>query len=104
MAGYTSARPGWLDIYDTTDLVNGFDKSQGDVMLVDVGGGYGQDLDRFTAKNPGGAGRLILQDQDHVLEGAKVNEKVEKMPHDFFTPQTVKGESHSPQTWDRARW
>lgn len=37
------------------------------------------------------SGRLVLQDLPHVLDKADVPAGIAKQPHDFFTPQLVKG-------------
>lgn len=39
-----------------------------DVLIVDVGGNKGHDLEEFRAKWANAPGRLILQDQPHVFE------------------------------------
>ena len=66
-------------------------------MLVDVGGGRGHDVSAFRRRMgpefPEG-GRVVLEDLPAVLEDAgKLEEGVEKVGYDFFTPQVVVGES-----------
>lgn len=66
-------------------------------LIVDVGGGKGQALKRIMGAYPQiPAKRLVLQDRDDVIEEVvRVNEAdfedVQKMPHDFFKPNPVKG-------------
>lgn len=63
-----------------------------DVLIVDVGGGQGQNLERFKSKFPQAPGRLILEDRPRTV--AEVNFSaagMEAIPYDFFTPQPVKG-------------
>lgn len=46
----------------------------------------------FHNAHPERAGaRLILQDTEQVLSSASVPSSIEKMPHDFFQEQPVKG-------------
>ena len=70
------------------------------VLIVDVGGGKGRDLKAFHKKFPTLTGQLVLQDQASVLHDEEVkglDKKIKVMEHDFFTPQSIKGDlSHSP--------
>lgn len=67
-------------------------------FIVDVGGGYGKVLMSILEEAPRGFGaKCILQDRPDVL-AAIPDESipgVEKMAHDFFTPQPVQSESAS---------
>jgi hypothetical protein len=65
----------------------------GDVLLVDIGGATGHDLEAFHKAFPGMPGRLILQDLPGALVelDAQALAPVEVMAHDFFQPQPVKG-------------
>ncbi|PHH92320.1 hypothetical protein CDD83_7909 [Cordyceps sp. RAO-2017] len=61
-------------------------------MLVDVGGGYGHDLEEFHGKYPDAPGRLVLQDLARVLD--KVHRRsaaIQYMEYDFLTEQPVWG-------------
>jgi hypothetical protein len=64
-----------------------------DVLLVDVGGAAGHDLEAFHAAYPDMPGRLILQDLPGVITGldAPALAPIETVAHDFFQPQPVKG-------------
>ncbi|KAI9681051.1 MAG: hypothetical protein M1822_007125 [Bathelium mastoideum] len=62
------------------------------VLIVDVGGGKGHDLQQFISHYPESKGSFILQDLPEVI--AEVNglhSRITPMVHDFFTPQPVKG-------------
>jgi len=92
----------WTDWYDAeTRLLEGFDAKQGDVVLVDVGGGNGHETQKFCERF--GAkllGTLILQDLPDVLEGIQedsLNSKITTMAYDFFEPQPIKGKE--PSRW-----
>lgn len=50
MSGYRQGRPSWMDrdFYPVKErLVKGMDASKDAVMLVDVGGGHGHDIEEF---------------------------------------------------------
>ncbi len=64
------------------------------VLLVDVGGNKGHELESFQKTHPDVPGRLILQDLPTMIETVKRTgppKQVELMIYDFFTPQPVKG-------------
>ena len=98
MAGYNQGQAAWMDqgFYPVVErLFSGFTSHQlnNEVLLVDVGGGKGQDLIDFTFKYPERPGRVILQDLEAVLQDAgPFSNGIEPMAYDFFTPQPVKGE------------
>ncbi|MCJ1461494.1 hypothetical protein MMC07_000091 [Pseudocyphellaria aurata] len=67
-------------------------KSSSAPLLVDVGGGHGQDLIELKQRHPALPGRLILQDQSHVIdEITELPSGIETMSHDFFALQPVPG-------------
>ena len=72
-------------------------RSEGDdddderVLLVDVGGGRGDALRKFRRMHPELRGRVVIEDLPKVIEGQEVEEGVEAIAHDFFTPQPVIG-------------
>jgi hypothetical protein len=86
----------WLDWFDVQGrLLDGYDSTKNDTLLVDVGGGKGHDTQKFFeqygARFPGS---VVLQDQPGVIDGIKegtLDGKIVKMGHDFFEPQPVKG-------------
>jgi hypothetical protein len=87
--GHTS----WLDFFPIEEkLGKGFDKSNG-VMLIDMGGGMGHEIQEIKRRHPSLPGRMILQDLPETIERAPKVEGMEPMVHDFFTPQPVKGTS-----------
>ena len=90
MAGYNKMRPQWVDCYPYAERLN-LSSGEGP-MLVDVGGGLGQDLAAFHAKVPSGTGALILEDLPNVIEQVKaasppLPSAIKPLAHDFFTPQ-----------------
>lgn len=95
MSAYHQGRASWMDpgFYPVQDnLIQGARTGTDEVFLVDVGGNKGHDLEEFKSKWPEVPGRLILQDQPHVLaEIRSLNPAIEVTAHDFFTEQPVKG-------------
>jgi hypothetical protein len=90
-------RPSWTEegFYPIRDrLVKGLDTTGDRSVLVDVGGGAGLSLEEFRARIPEWKGRLVLQEQELVVKHAQtmgLNDKIEAMVYDFFTPQPIKG-------------
>ncbi|KAM5349552.1 hypothetical protein ACJ41O_006057 [Fusarium nematophilum] len=92
MGNTMGTRKYWYDWFPVQErLVDGFDASF--PLLVDVGGGRGHDMQAFHAKFPK-IGRLILQDLPQVIQNIRAGDldgAIEKVEHDFFTQQPVKG-------------
>ena len=79
----------WTTWYPVKELIfDGF--VDGDVLIVDVGGGYGHDLEKFCQLFPG-TYRAVLQDLPGTVEGAAVRDQIKVMAYNFFDPQPVKG-------------
>ena len=107
MVAYCQGHPAWCsaDVYPAADrLISGFDSTpQPDgsepVLLVDIGGNIGHDLQTFISQHPSHPGRLVLQDLPGVIAVAPPSLtsssfskiQVELQAHDFFTPQPVVG-------------
>jgi hypothetical protein len=96
MGNTMGAREYWHDWYDVRDrLLSGFQSSTDNALLVDIGGGKGHDLVAFDATfGKSYDGQLILQDLPQVLDDVareQLSSKIQKMAHDFFEDQPVKG-------------
>ena len=106
-----TGRSSWVDWFPIEErIITGFKDNDKDVaivseehgcnvLLVDVGGGHGQDLREFKQTFPDSGGRLILQDLPLVIAEADkegINDGIQMMEHDFFTPQPVKGKPSTP--------
>ncbi|RDK44403.1 o-methyltransferase [Aspergillus phoenicis ATCC 13157] len=94
MSVYHQGHASWMDpgFYPVDRLLHQFPTGNNDVLLVDVAGGKGHDLNELCTKWPNLPGRLILQDQPAVLaEATGLHSSIECMAHDFFTEQPVKG-------------
>lgn len=109
MAGYTSQRGSWLDIFPARTLLENT-KADGPLivdvgaspedktacllrLITPIGGGMGQDLVKYLQVVPESSGRLILQDLPQVIKDAtrSVPPGIITEGHDFFTAQPVKG-------------
>jgi hypothetical protein len=96
MAAYRAGKPSWVDpgFYPVSEeLADKFDPTSSEVMLVDVGGGLGHDLQELRERHPSLPGRLVLQDRAEVIDAVAAGGGgvFEATAHDFFTPQPVKG-------------
>ncbi|GFF95335.1 O-methyltransferase, putative [Aspergillus udagawae] len=89
-------QPQWFETYPAAESLRDVRDSPDSVLLVDVGGGPGQEMSRFRQRHPDVPGRIILQDLPLTLNRIeKIPEGIEPMEHDFFNPQPIKGETHS---------
>ncbi len=95
MTASRNCRPIFADWFPVQEqILNGYQcaaKDEDNVLLVDVGGGRGQDLETFTSRFPTAPGRLILQDLSRTVEHAKLSPRIEVMAYDFMKPQPIKG-------------
>lgn len=100
MGGYRLGRPSWVDpaVYPArANLIDGFvPSSPSAALLVDVGGSVGHDLELFLRAFPDAPppGRLVLQDRPAVVAAIPadgLDGRVERMAHDFFAEQPVRG-------------
>lgn len=92
MGGYRKGKASWMDpdLFPVDKLYLGAGPE--DVLLVDVGGGLGHDLEELKAKYPKLPGRLILQDRPEVIKQVqKASKAIESMEHDFLKEQQIKG-------------
>ncbi|KAL8826814.1 MAG: hypothetical protein Q9191_003565 [Dirinaria sp. TL-2023a] len=97
IAGCREDRPNFMDpgFYPVEEhLLEGLRYDGDAAAFVDVGGGYGQALAEFKKKVPAWKGRLVLQEQESVVQIAKVQSHasiIEPIVHDFFKPESLKG-------------
>lgn len=80
----------WLDIYPHETLLER-EPSGKEIVLVDVGGNVGRDIERFRVAHPEVAARLVLQDRPNVVRDSICPDTVKKMAYDFFEPQPICG-------------
>jgi hypothetical protein len=92
----------WLDWFDVEGrLLDGYDSTKNDTLLVDVGGGNGHVTQKFYEQfGARCSGSVVLQDLPGVIIAIKedtLDSKIVKMGLDFFEPQPIKGEQpYSP--------
>ncbi|KAL3475962.1 S-adenosyl-L-methionine-dependent methyltransferase [Aspergillus californicus] len=92
MEGDRGSRPPWVEWFPVEDqIIKPFTGGDGDIFLVDVAGGRGQDLKTFRDKFPQAKGRFILEDLPHVVEQCLPDIGVEKLDFDLFKPQPITG-------------
>lgn len=102
MARSRPERPDWFTFYPVRERLfaaatRDDEQVEGGVVLIDIGGGEGHDVEALRAAFPdvfASRGKLILQDLPAVVANIKTpasETTVERQPHDFFTPQPVHG-------------
>ena len=92
MTGQREGRAGWLDFFPFEAQVSkGFQGGDAAVMLVDIGGAFGHEVEAINAKYPKLSGMFVLQDLPSTLQNAIKVPGMETMAHDFFTPQPIQG-------------
>ena len=94
MKSFQLRTPRWLDWFPVEEeIIGGFhDKTDGKTLLVEVGGGHGQNIKIFQEKFQHIPGRLVLQDLPRTLAGIDdLGKGIELMEYDFFTPQPIQG-------------
>ncbi|KAJ5737056.1 uncharacterized protein N7483_002181 [Penicillium malachiteum] len=92
MASYRAGKPDWFDFYPVQErMIEGFDSSVNETLLVDVGGGRGHDVATFATRYNAHPGKIILQDREPVIATVDASDAFEARAHDFFTPQPIQG-------------
>lgn len=82
------------DFYPVFERLQQCPRGDQDVLLVDIGGGMGHDLEEFRTKNPKLPGRLVLQEWPEVItQITQNNPKIKITTYDVFTPRPIKGGS-----------
>lgn len=95
MATQRDGLPIFLDVLDfRKEFLQG--PSLPGPIFVDVGGAMGHQCIAVRERYPELKGRVILQEQDFVVQQVQANplpgfKNVEVMAYDFFTPQPVAG-------------
>ena len=92
MVGQRDGRTNWLDFFPLQEkLLQEFKADEDAVILVDVGGARGHEVQAIKEKYPNLPGKFILQDLPDTVKQALPVHDMQTMAHDFFTPQPVKG-------------
>jgi hypothetical protein len=98
MTGVRGSRPHWVHWFPIQEeLINGSSGKDEDVLLVDVGGGKGHDLNKFITTFPDAKGRYVLEDLPVVIDDTyNRNPRIEAVKHDFFQKQPIQGMKSQP--------
>lgn len=81
----------WFEIYPAAREFANAQSGPDGVLIVDVGGGPGQELVGLKQAHPELPGRYVLEDLPATLDRiASLPDGIEKLPYDFFTPQPIK--------------
>ena len=81
----------WLDVFPVEKEVGSWSTDPENALFVDVGGGMGGQCRGLRAKYPKIPGRFILQELPQLVERLPPMEGIEKMAHNFFEQQPIKG-------------
>ncbi|KAJ4339007.1 hypothetical protein N0V95_007900 [Ascochyta clinopodiicola] len=81
----------WVESYPIGKDIGSFQSAADSALLVDVGGGFGQQSVAFKAQLPSAQGRVVVQDVASTLAYAPKIDGIEFQEHDFFTPQPIRG-------------
>jgi hypothetical protein len=92
MKGKRASRPSWAEWWPVDSLLlQPGDLDSEKVLVVDVGGGRGHDIEGFRNMFPN-RGRLVLEDQPSVIADIQeLHPDIERVGHNFFTPQPIIG-------------
>jgi hypothetical protein len=87
------SRTSWLEWFPVREqIVDGFDISIGDVLLVDVAGGRGHDIEAFLGSFPDVHSRLVLEEMPSVLgDISNLSSSIERVEFDLFKKQPMVG-------------
>lgn len=88
VASYRTTRIPWTLIYTTEEIMEGYEQGP---LLVDIGGGQGDDIQCFTLAHPGNEAQLFLEDMPTVVDQARCDDKIRRISHNFFEPQPIRG-------------
>lgn len=93
MSGSLEMRPDWFQKFDAQGIVLDGTKNDPDaVLLVDIAGGEGHDIEAFGRAFPSAPGKLALQDLPQVIDNIKkLDDRVVRIKHDMFNEQPIKG-------------
>ena len=96
MGGQRHNRIDWFDSFPMDEIIfQGYQKASGAVLLIDIAGGRGYDLEAFKERFPDADGQLILQELPDVIDEVhELRGDIRPMKYDFFTPQPVNGKHH----------
>lgn len=80
----------WVEHFPVLEQLGDFPSAE-NTLMVDIGGGFGQQSKALRAKFPELPGKVIVQDIPQTLAAAQPAEGVEFVEHNFFEPQPIHG-------------
>lgn len=94
MTAQRVGRADWLSFFPFEErIMDGFQRTDDAVLIVDIGGGVGHVIESILNKYPGLEGRCLLQDLPDTIKQIKSPRTgIELVVHDFFTSQPIKGD------------
>ncbi|KAI9036881.1 S-adenosyl-L-methionine-dependent methyltransferase [Aspergillus affinis] len=90
MAAQRNGERTWLDVFPLDRLVMKTAPTSAP-LFVDIGGGVGHQCVALLERLPQLVGRVVLEDLAPVVAHALPHPRVERLAHDFWTPQPVMG-------------
>lgn len=81
----------WLREYPFEGQTGNWNPTSEEALFVDIGGNVGHYCALFKGQFPNIPGRIVLEDLPGTLSHALPTPGVEKIGHDFFQPQPIKG-------------
>jgi hypothetical protein len=92
MGGTLENRKNWFETFPVDELLlDGASKDPESILLIDVAGGEGHDVEALHRAFPNAPGRLVLQDLPPIIDNIKsLDAAVIRQKHDFFTEQPMK--------------
>lgn len=94
MAAQHRTARSWLSVYPLGEEIQEWQPSDTPVF-VDVGGGIGHQCAEVIAQYPELSGRIALQDLANCIDEALPTPGVDKIVHDIYDPQPIKGNPSS---------
>lgn len=94
MTGIRGSRPSWIEWWPVESRIFSTDVpiDENGVLLVDIAGGRGHDIQAFKTKFSGRKGRLVLEDLPAVIDDIQqLDQSIERIKYDFFKPQPIQG-------------
>lgn len=90
--------PEFLDVFPFEKTI-GQNTTDETVLFVDIGGATGSQSRLVRDRFPDVKGKVIMQDQQHVVDAWPTDQRpdIEAQAYNFFTPQPIKGNSHSKE-------
>ncbi|KAF2228380.1 S-adenosyl-L-methionine-dependent methyltransferase [Viridothelium virens] len=91
MSTVYKGRDHWMDVYPAQQrLIDGLRTGKEDTLMVDVGGGHGDQARKFRRRFLEAHGRFIVEDLPHGFPKEKP-EGIEFLEHDIITAQPIHG-------------